>query len=143
MARIKLEISGELEFSTEIAVRITDMNYGGHLGNDVMLSLIHEARMRFLRHHGFTEVDVDGVGIIMTDAAIVYKAECFYGDILCIEVGVQDIGKSGCDIVYRISNKETGKEVARAKTGIVFFDYEKRTVMGVPDKFFAIFGDTP
>jgi hypothetical protein len=26
-------------------------------------------------------------------------------------------------VIYRVSNKETGKEVARAKTGILIFDY--------------------
>jgi acyl-CoA thioester hydrolase len=141
MARAKLDISGELHFSTEIAVRITDMNYGGHLGNDTMLSLIHEARMRFLNHHGFSEADVDGAGIIMTDVVIIYKIECFYGDILRFEVGVRDVAKSGCDIVYRITSKETGNEIAIAKTGIVFFDYQNRKVRGVPDAFSATFGN--
>lgn len=140
MARLKLEISGPLEFSTEIGVRITDMNYGGHLGNDALLSLIHEARVRFLKHHGFTEADIGGAGIIMSDVAIVYKAECFYGDVLRFDVGVRDIGRSGCDVVYRIYNKEKGNEVAVAKTGIVFFDYGSRTIVGVPDAFAAIFG---
>lgn len=140
MARVKLDIPDTFEFSTEIPVRITDVNYGGHLGNDALLALIHEARMRFFNHHGFTEANVGGVGIIMTDVVIIYKAECFYGDILRIEVGVEDMGKSGCDIVYRLSNRKTGKEVARAKTGIVFFDYGKRKVMEVPEVFSAIFG---
>jgi acyl-CoA thioester hydrolase len=142
MARVKLDLPDRYEFSTDITVRITDINYGGHLGNDAMLSLIHEARMRFLNHHGFTEANVDGAGIIMTDAVIVYKTECFYGDILRFEVGVRDIGKSGCDIVYRIFSKEKGSEVARAKTGIVFFDYAKRMIMEVPDAFLSIFGNT-
>jgi acyl-CoA thioester hydrolase len=141
MARLKLDIPDRFQFYTEMAVRITDLNYGKHLGNDALLSMIHEARVRFLRHHGFPEEDVGGVGIIMTDVAILYKAECFYGDTLRIGVGVRDIGKSGCDIVYLISHKVTGKEVARAKTGIVFFDYANRKVMEVPERFSEIFGE--
>lgn len=138
MARLKLDIPDRFEFYTEMAVRITDLNYGKHLGNDALLSMIHEARVRFLRHHGFSEEDVGGVGIIMTDVAILYKAECFYGDTLRIGVGVRDIGKSGCDIVYRIIKKETGEVAALAETGIVFFDYRERKVRKVPDAFLAI-----
>ena len=135
MPRIKIELPEKFLFKTEIPVRITDINYGGHLGNDSLLSIIHEARVKFLKHLGYTEIDVEGSGIIMTDAAIQYKAESFYGDELLIEVGVMDFSKIGCDIVYRITNKNSTKEIALAKTGIVFFDYKNKKVVAVPDKF--------
>jgi acyl-CoA thioester hydrolase len=142
MARIRIEIPEKLPFSTEIPIRITDLNYGGHLGNDAMLSLIHEARVRFYAHHGWKESDVDGCGTIMTDAAIVYKAEVFYGDVLRFEVGVADIQRIGCDIVYRATKVGSGELAAEAKTGIAFFDYATRKVQKVPAKFLALFGHT-
>jgi len=135
MARVKLDIPEEFEFSTEIPIRISDINYGGHLGNDAVLSLIHEARLRFFKKYGFTELDIDGFGLVLTDAVVVYKSVGYHGDILTIEVTREDFNKYGCDFVYRITNKETGKEVARAKTGIVFFDYDKKKVAKVPEKF--------
>jgi len=46
MARIKIEIPDKFIYKTEIPIRITDINYGGHLGNDSLLSIIHEARVR-------------------------------------------------------------------------------------------------
>jgi acyl-CoA thioester hydrolase len=139
MPRIKLDLPDDFPFSAEIPLRITDINYGGHLGNDALLSLLHEARMQFLRHYGFTETDVDGTAIIMADAAIVYKSEAFYGEVSNIEVAVGDVQSHGCDFVYRVTNKETGKEIARAKTGIVFFDYRKRKIVHVPQKFRMLF----
>jgi len=139
MGRIKLELPDNFTFSTEITVRIDDINYGGHLGNDSILSLVHEARVRFLKKFGFTEADIDGVGLIMTDAVIVYKSESFYSDVLRIEVAVSDVSEVGCDFVFKLSNKETGNEVARAKTGIVFFDYEHRKIVEVPEKFRTLF----
>ena len=139
MARIKFELPKNFLFTTEIDVRIGDINYGGHLGNDSILSLIHEARLRFLREFGYSEVDVDGAGIIMVDSVIIYKSEGFYGDVLVFDVTVTECGKYGCDFTYRLSNKETGKEIARAKTGIVFFDYEKRKVIKMPEKFRELF----
>lgn len=138
MARVRLDLPEEFEFSTEIRVRISDINYGGHLGNDSLLSLINEARLRFLNKNDFTESDIDGFGLIMVDAAIVYRSEGFYGEVLNIEVTTDEFSRYGCDFVYRITNKETGKEIARAKTGIAFIDYEKKRVVRVPEKFKAI-----
>ena len=135
MARVKLHLPQNFIFSTEIAVRIGDINYGGHLGNDSVLSLVHEARIRFLSKYGFSEKDVDGVGLIMCDVIIVYKSESFYGDNLLVKVTLADFTYTGCDFLYRLSNNETDKEVARAKTGIVFYDYHNRKIVPIPRKF--------
>ncbi len=143
MARVELNLPETFKFSTEIAVHIGDINYGGHLGNDAMLSLIHEARLRFLKKYSFTEADIDGVGLIMTDVVVVYKAEVFHGDILVFDVTVNDFSRTGCDFLYRITDKQKGREVARAKTGIVFFDYQTKKVVAVPKKFKDIFVDVP
>jgi acyl-CoA thioester hydrolase len=135
MVRVTLELPKQFSFSTEIPIRISDINYNNHLGHDSIITLIHEARVRFLNAYGFNELDIDGFGLVMTDLAILYKAEGFYGEILTIEVGIQDFTKYGCDIVYRVTNKETGTEVARAKTGVLIYDYEKRKVVEVPKRF--------
>ncbi len=144
MARIKLELPEHFPFSTELRVRITDVNYGGHLGNDALLGLLHEARVQFLAHHGLSELDIGGAGIIMADSVIVYKSEAFPGEILDIAVTATDFNKYGCDFVYRVTERTRSREVARAKTGIVFFDYQKRAVQKVPLSFLALFSsDVP
>jgi len=135
MARIKIALPEKFIFKTEIPVRITDINYGGHLGNDSLLSIIHEARVRFLKHLEYSESNVEGNGIIMIDAGVQYKSEGFYGDELLVEVAVSDFTGIGCDFVYRLTNKESNKEIATVKTGIVFFDYEKRKTAPVPIEF--------
>jgi len=136
MARVKLNLPDSYEFSTEISVRIGDINYGGHLGNDAVLSLIHEARMRFFKAQGFPdEKHVAGAAIILSDAVIVYKSEGFHGDVLVIELARSDYNRHGFDIIYKITNKATGKEIARAKTGIVFFDYDRKKVIRIPETF--------
>ncbi len=135
MARTRLDLPSAFLFSTDIDVRISDVNYGGHLGNDAVLALLHEARMRFLNSMGYSEKDIEGAAIIMTDAVIVYKAEGFYGDPLTIDVAVVDLQAGTCDFVYRVRNRTSGIEIARAKTGIAFFDYEHRRVVPAPDEF--------
>ena len=135
MSRIKLKLPQKFIFSTYIDIRITDINYGGHLGNDSVLGIIHEARIRFLANKGFTEGDIAGAGIIMTDAVIQYSSEGFYGDKLKIEIAVDDVTSRSCDLFYRITNSKNGKEVVKAKTNILFFDYATKKPARIPDAF--------
>lgn len=135
MARIKIDMPENYSFTTEIPVQIRDINHAGHLSNDSVLSIVHEARLRYLKSRNYTELDIEGRGIIMTDSAIVYKAEGFHGDLVQIDVTVGDFNKYGCDIYYLLSNKKTAVEMAHVKTGIVFFDYSAGKVVPVPEKF--------
>ncbi len=135
MARIKINLPERFIFSTEIKPRITDINYGGHLGNDALLAIVHEARARFLAAHQWSEMDIDGRSLIMVDAAIIYLTEIFYGTTLHLEIAVTNLSRIGCDFVFRLSDKENGQEAARVKTGIAFFNYQKRKVARMPDVF--------
>jgi acyl-CoA thioester hydrolase len=134
MSRIQIILPSIFIFKTQIDIRVSDLNYGGHVGNDTMLTLLQEARIRFYRQIGFKdEISFDGsVGQIIADAAIQYKSESFLGDELIIEIAVSDFNKYGFDMLYLVTNKLTRKEVARGKTGIVCFDYVKRKVASIP-----------
>lgn len=138
MPRSRLDLPERFLFTAEVPLRVSDINYGGHLGNDAVLSLAQEARVRFLRSHGWSELDVAGVGIIMTDAVVVYRSEAFYGDVLTIDVAVADLQQLGFDFLFRMVNKGSGKEVARVKTGIVFFDYATRKPAPIPKEFRSV-----
>jgi acyl-CoA thioesterase FadM len=139
VARIELNLPDNFSFSTDVRVRISDINYGNHLGNDALLSLVHEARLQFLQSRGFSELDIDGCGLILTDAVIVYKSQGFHGDLLTILAAVDDFNKYGCDFFFKVIQKNSGKEVARAKTGIVFFDYNRQKMAPVPAAFLDAF----
>ena len=136
MARIKLDLPAAFPYRTTLTVRVTDLNYGNHLGNDALLGMVHEARVRFLAAMGYSELDVEGVGLLMADCAIVYKAQGFLGDRLDISVAAGDFTRVGCDLFYLLE-KADGQEVARVKTGLVFFDYPTQTVQPVPQAFRA------
>jgi acyl-CoA thioester hydrolase len=135
MARIVIELPITWLFTTEIQVRVTDLNYGNHVGNDNILGLMHEVRIQFYRSVGLkNELNFEGaVGQVISDAAIVYKSEAFLGDVLVGQIAAAEFNKYGFDLFYLLTNKTTGKEVARGKTGIVCFDYDKRKVASVPE----------
>lgn len=134
MARIKLALPAHFRFSTLIPVRITDINYGNHLGNDAVLSILHEARMQYLKSIGYTELSFAGVGLIMSDVGIEFKAEAFYGDTLKAYVTASETGKVGFDLYYKLVRSQDETIVALAKTGMICFDYEKRKVTAVPEE---------
>ena len=136
MARIKIELPRQFSFNLLIPIRITDINYGGHVGNDTVLALIHEARVQFLQHFGYKELELEGVGLIMSDAAIEFKAELFYGDIVRASVSAGDFSRIGFDIYYQFEKETKGKTVTAviAKTGMVCYDYAAKKVIAVPEK---------
>jgi acyl-CoA thioester hydrolase len=134
MARVKLQLPETFVFSTEIPIRITDINYGGHVGNDSILSLLHEARMQFFQAFGYTEMNLAGVGIIMADAAIEFKGEAFYGDVLKAYVTAEEFSRIGFNLYYKLVKGKEKSVVVLAKTGMVCFDYEKRKVVAVPQE---------
>jgi acyl-CoA thioester hydrolase len=131
MRRMKLLIPDTFAYSTRVPVRITDINYGGHLGNDSVLTIIHEARMRFLTSLGLSELDMKGVGLIMSDVAIEYRNEAFFGDVLTIHVTATDFTKISFDLFYKLI-KDENIEIARARTGMVCFDYSAKKVAALP-----------
>jgi acyl-CoA thioesterase FadM len=140
MARLKLEFpEDQYCYSTLLTVRATDINGANHLGNDSMISMISEARARFLFEFGVRETDGDGIGIIVTDLATTYKAEAHARDQLLFDVGVMDFNKYGGDITFRVTRPLDQTLIAMAKSGFVFFEYGNSQVVPMPEAFRAKF----
>lgn len=134
MVRNKIDLPAQFHFSCEIPVRITDLNYGGHVGNDTVLSLIHESRMQYLNKHGFTEMQFGGTGMIMAEVAIEFKTELFYGDVVIASVAAGSFSKIGFSLYYKLEKSIEGKNklVASARTGMICYDYERKKISSVP-----------
>ncbi len=143
MSRIKLDSPESYDFSVEIPIRITDINYGNHLGHDSIMSILHEARVCMLKDKGFSEIDIGGCGLIMADTGIVFKNEVHYPATLTCELAVRNLSRSGFDVYYRVMRLEDGAVIAEAKTGMVCFDYERGRPARMPDGFRAAFQPEP
>ena len=133
MARIRIELPGTFKFSANIPVRITDLNYGGHVGNDTILSIIHESRAQFLKSYDYSEKDLAGTGLIMSDVVINFKNELFYGDAVNVSIAVINISRASFDMVYLLKKNEN-TIIAEAKTGMVCFDYKTKKVVSIPEE---------
>ena len=137
MPRVKIDLPEKFfDIAISIPVRITDINYGDHVGNDSVVSIIHEARMQFLQHHGFTELDIEGVGLIMSDLVAEFKNESFYKDIIDVKIGSGDISKVSFELIYNLSTGRNYQQVviANAKTTMVCYDYALKKVVSIPQK---------
>ena len=134
MNRIKVALPPTFHFSTPLTIRITDLNYGGHVGNDSFLSLIQEARQQFLRSHGYEELSIAGFGLIMADVAIEFKRELSYGDIVKISVAAAEFDKLGFDLFYQLEVVNGGETIlaGKAKTGMLCYDYTQKKKVPVP-----------
>ena len=134
MARVKIVIPENKIASFTIPVRISDINYGNHVGNDSIISIIHEARVQWLSQYNFTELNIDGIGLIMSDLEIEFKKESFYGDIIETQLSVGGISRVGFELYYQLytSRNEKHIELAIAKTGMVCYDYLNKKVAAIP-----------
>lgn len=127
----------------KIPVRITDINYGDHVGNDSLVSIIHEARMQFLQQHSFTELNIEGIGLIMSELIVEFKNESFYKDVIEVKLAATEISKVSFELFYKLTCLRNKGDVliAYAKTTLVCYDYESKKVVAIPGKLRDILVD--
>jgi acyl-CoA thioesterase FadM len=138
MNRLKVKIPDHFSFSTNMVIRLSDLNYGGHVGNDAILSILQEARQQYLQSRGLEELNINGFGLIMVDALIEYKRELNYADEILVSVIAVDFDKMGFDFYYKIelqSEHEAPILVTRAKTGMLLYDYTNKKKVPLTEAF--------
>jgi acyl-CoA thioesterase FadM len=133
MPRIVFELPAHFSFSTEMQIYISHVNQGGHLDNAQLLSLVSEARVRFFQSLGYSEADVGDLSIVVGDIVAQYKSEGFHGETMRVAMVADDFNRYGFDLVFCMTEKSGGREVARGKIGIVFIGKHTRKVAPVPN----------
>jgi YbgC/YbaW family acyl-CoA thioester hydrolase len=115
-------------------VRVSDVNYGGHVANSAVLNIFQDARITLFASLGsYTELDLGGCGIIMPEAHVYYRAEMFLQDELQVGVRCAGMKRSSFVLEYRI--ERAGELMAEGETPIVCFDYLQRKPCRVPTAF--------
>jgi acyl-CoA thioester hydrolase len=129
-------VNDAFSFTTCYTVRVGDLNYGGHMGFDSMLSVFHDARVRYLKRLGYSEFDIGGgKGLIMTEAHVRMKDELFPGDELVVELRVSDMGKVRFTVLFHVSRSSDGKHVAEGETRMAAYDYLRHAAVKLPPDF--------
>lgn len=135
MPKSKLKVQEKYEFEYGKTLQVTDINYGGHLGNDALVGITHEARVNLLRTLGCSELDLgDGAtGIIMADLAVNYLGEGFMFDDIKVLSHIDEISTHSFRIFHHMLKED--KTIALAETGIIAFDYNERRITEIPRAF--------
>ena len=123
-------------FAGSYIVRVGDINYGGHMGNDKSLLLFHDARLNFLAQHGFSEKDIGGSGLIMSEAHVYFRKEVFRDDELKVYITIKTLKELSFEMHYSIKRDDI--EVMSGSTKMVSFDYRNKRVVKIPNFFVAI-----
>lgn len=139
MPRIKLVEQGSYEFTCPVCVQPRDINYGGHLAHDSLVSLVAVARARMFFSLGFSELNLgDGrTGVLMADLAVNYRSEAFLFDELLVESHAGELTRTGFRLFHRVVRDGAARArlVALAETGLTCFDYKSKKIAAVPPEF--------
>ncbi|NDF97519.1 MAG: thioesterase [Chitinophagia bacterium] len=136
MSSLKSQLPTQFSFYCDIPLRITDLNYGGHVGNDRIMALLQEARVQFLAHKGYSELDIEGSGILLTKANVELRCELHYGYPLRASVSAGNFTSKGFDLFYKLETtvNDTTTIAALAITTMVCYDYKKKKVVTLAER---------
>ena len=133
MPRVRLEFPAEAILHRHaLSVRITDMNYGRHLGHDALVSLLHEARVAALASRELSEWDLGGFPSVVADLAVQYQGEAAWPDALVVETAIPAIeGKALC-VYHRVVRERDQRPVATARLTLLLIDPAAGKPVAVP-----------
>jgi len=127
--RVKLKIPDFFHFETLLTIRVSDLNYGGHLGNDSFLTLAHESRVQFFKSMNMTERNFFGSSLIMADSIVIYKSQGFLGNEVSIKISITNCSSHGFQLFYLFHKKKDGLDLAHIQTSMVFYDYKEGKIV--------------
>lgn len=121
-------------FETEYKVIVSDINYGGHMGNERALIIFQQTRMEWLNSLQYDEANIEGAGLIQLESHVYYLKEVFLGEKLLCRITEIQPERITFNIVYEILN-EKGNIVIKGSTKMAFFNYEKKKLSKMPKEF--------
>ncbi|MHB1949651.1 MAG: acyl-CoA thioesterase [Gammaproteobacteria bacterium] len=128
-----------IEYIETIKPRISDINYGGHLGHIELVSLLHEVRAQFLKKHGLSEIEIDGCALFMRALQLDYINQAFWDNELKVHMTVE---LSGAKIIFKyiVHNLANDNITAKAEATMVLVNKNNQRPLK-PDLFFEKFND--
>ncbi|WP_016853697.1 acyl-CoA thioesterase [Halomonas smyrnensis] len=134
MERVKLEFpEADILHRHPLSVRITDMNYGRHLGHDAVVSLMHEARVHALAARSLAEGDMAGYPCVAADLAVQYQAESRWPEALEVDTAIPAPGRRAIAVYHRIRRLADDRPVATGRINLMLVDPATGRPVAVPD----------
>ncbi len=142
MERVKLEFPAEAVIHRHpLTVRVTDMNYGRHLGHDALISLLHEARIQAFAALGLPEWDMHGHPSVVADLAVQYQNEARWPDALVIATAVPAPQGKALTVYQRVFHADSQQIVATARVNQLLIDLATGRPVDVPQQVMQALAD--
>lgn len=125
----------DFKITIPLTIRIAEINYGNHVGYQHYLTYFQEARIAYLGRLGFTEMDIGGYGMIVSEVTCRYRRELFMGDVIDAGCRVSEIKSKAFVMAYQIEKMNV--TCATGATTILCFDYAAGKVVPLPAAFVA------
>lgn len=140
MAKLELDIPEHIySFETIMRVRSTEIDMGQQLRSESLSAMFSEARSRYLYANGIREIDIEYMGILVTDSAIQFLSRARAREELLFEVGVYDRNKYGGDMAIRVTRMNDSSLISKGKFGFVCYNYIENRIMPLTDKMTELF----
>ena len=123
----------DFKFFHPIEVRFGDLDPQGHVNNAKYLTYMEQARTQYVRRLGiWPGGSFQDLGVILADAHLTFRAQITFGQTVRVGVRVASIGNKSFIMEYLLEDPAGGKELARAETVQVAFDYRSGKSIPVP-----------
>jgi acyl-CoA thioester hydrolase len=124
-------VTDDFRHRTRVEVRFRDIDAFGHVNNAVTSTYVEQARVRYL--HDVLAVDPVGLmPLILATITVDYVSPILFRDLVDIGSRVDWIGNSSIAMSHGLW-ADDGRELARASSVLVTYDYDQARPMPVPD----------
>lgn len=121
-------------FTTDIQMRFRDIDGMGHVNNAVYLSYAELARTQFYMQFAGKRT-LDEIDFILAHVDIDFESQAVWGDQIQVAVWPAKIGTSSFTLSYEITEKRSHRVLARARSVLVSYDYERKKPKPIPGDF--------
>jgi acyl-CoA thioester hydrolase len=122
-------------YSVDLQVRISDINYGGHLDFAKLIAMAGDARAQFFHAKNIKDINENGIGIITRSVQTNYLAQCFFNDILEFNISTEVVKKTRLILSFDVKNKGTKDPVAKILIELIFINYNNGKPVKIPEEY--------
>lgn len=123
--------------TASVRVRTYELDSFGHVNNAHYLHYLEEARSEFLKQIGLSFDDFArlGVHLVIVESHVKYVSPARYGDEIEIKGRFRDVKAVSLVIEYTLTERGTGRLIARAETRGAFVDPVTGRPVRAPEPF--------
>lgn len=117
--------------SFEVEVWFGDVDSFGHVNNVAIARYLETARMKyFMERLGFKKLEPI---FVLRRIEIDYLSPLYLGETAVVEIWVERVGNTSFDFGYRIYEKNSGREIVKAKSVQVWYDVRENKKLPIPE----------